>query len=139
MNSKRTNRRDQIVKVIDADNFETLYFDTAKDAASYFKCSVQSIYIMALNPNARLQWKWIISWIPRDSEECRDAVKKFEERKAKDALIKRIDDKIRKLRLKLEVWNTHSAESGKKSKKIQEIKYLLEKLEDEKKAVTKGE
>ena len=139
MNSKRTNRRDQIVKVIDADNFETLYFDTAKDAASYFKCSVQSIYIMALNPNARLQWKWIISWISRDSEECRDAVKKFEERKAKDALIKRIDDKIRKLRLKLEVWNTHSAESGKKSKKIQEIKYLLEKLEDEKKAVTKGE
>lgn len=139
MNSKRTNRRDQIVKVIDADNFETLYFDTAKDAAKYFKCSVQSIYIMALNPNARLQWKWIISWISRDSEECRDAVKKFEERKAKDALIKRIEDKTRKLKLKLEVWNTHSAESGKKSKKIQEIKYLLEKLEEEKKAVTKGE
>ena len=139
MNSKRTNRRYQIIKALDADTFETLYFDTAKDAASYFKCSVQSIYIAALNPNARLQWKWIISWIPRDSEECRDAVKKFEERKHKAALIKRIEDKMRKLKLKLEVWNTHSAESGKKSKKIQEIKYLLEKLEEEKRSIEKGE
>ena len=139
MNSKRTNRRDQIIKALDADNFETLYFDTAKDAAKYFKCSVQSIYIAALNQNARLQWKWIISWIPRDSEECREFAKKFEERKAKAALIKRIDYKIRKLRLKLEVWTTHSAESGKKSKKIQEITSLLEKLEDEKKSITKGE
>ena len=135
MNAKRTNRKDQIVKALDADSFETLYFDTAKDAASHFNCSVQSIYIAALNPNARLQWKWIISWVSRDSEECRDAVKKFEERKHKAALIKRIEDKIRKLQLKLEVWKTHNAESGKKSKKIQEIKYLLEKLEDEKKSI----
>ena len=135
MNSKRTNRKNQIVKALDADSFETLYFDTAKEAASYFNCSVQSIYIAALNPNARLQWKWIISWIPRDSEECRDAVKKFEERKAKAVLIKRIEDKIRKTKLKLEVWKTHNAESGKKSKKIKEIKYLLEKLEDEKKSI----
>ena len=139
MNSKKTNRRDQIVKALDAESFKTLYFDTAKDAANHFKCSVQSIYIAALNPNSRLQWKWIISWISRDSEECRDAAKKFEERKAKAVLMKRIDDKIRKLRLKLEVWNTHNAESGKKSKKIQEIKSLLEKLEDEKKAIEKGE
>ena len=139
MNSKRTNRKDQIIKALDADNFETLYFDTAKDAASHFKCSVQSIYIAALNPNARLQWKWIISWIPRDSEECKEFAKKFEERKAKAMLTKRIEDKMRKLKLKLEVWNTHNSESGKKSKKIQEIKYLLEKLEEEKKAVTKGE
>lgn len=139
MNSKRTNRRDQIIKALDADSFETLYFDTAKDAASHFNCSVQSIYIAALNPNARLQWKWIISWISRDSEECRDASKKFEDRKAKAALTKRIDDKIRKLKLKLEVWNTHNADGGKKSEKIQEIKYLLEKLEDEKKSITKGE
>ena len=139
MNSKKTNRKDQIVKALDADSFETLYFDTAKDAANHFNCSTQSIYIAALNPNARLQWKWIISWIPRDSEECREFAKKFEERKAKAALIKRIDDKMRKLKLKLEVWNTHNADSGKKSKKIEEIKYLLEKLEDEKKAITKGE
>ena len=139
MNSKKTNRRDQIVKALDAESFETLYFDTAKEAASYFNCSAQSIYIAALNPNARLQWKWIISWISRDSEECREFAKKFEERKAKAALIKRIEDKMRKLKLKLEVWNTHSADSGKKSKKIKEIKYLLEKLEDEKTAITKGE
>lgn len=139
MNSKRTNRRDQIVKALDADSFETLYFDTAKDAAKYFNCSVQSIYIAALNPNSRLQWKWIISWISRDSEECRDAIKKFEERKAKAVLTKRIEDKMRKLQLKLAVWNTHNAESGKKSKKIQEITYLLEKLEDEKKSIEKGE
>ena len=139
MNSKKTNRRDQIVKALDAESFETLYFDTAKEAASYFNCSAQSIYIAALNPNARLQWKWIISWISRDSEECREFAKKFEERKAKAALIKRIEDKMRKLKLKLEVWNTHSADSGKKSKKIKEIKYLLEKLEDEKKSITKGE
>ena len=139
MNSKRTNRKDQIVKALDANSFETLYFDTAKDAASHFKCSAQSIYIAALNPNARLQWKWIISWISRDSEECRAFAKKFEERKAKAALIKRIDDKIRKLQLKLAVWNTHNADSGKKSKKIQDIKSLLEKLEDEKKSITKGE
>lgn len=138
-NSKRTNRRDQIIKALDADSFKTLYFDTAKEAASYFKCSKQSIYIAALNPNARLQWKWIISWVSRDSEECIDVAKKFEERKAKAALIKRIDDKIRKLKLKLEVWITHNADSGKKSKKIQEIKSLLEKLEAEKKAITKGE
>ena len=135
MNSKRTNRKNQIVKALDADSFETLYFDTAKEAASHFNCSVQSIYIAALDPNARLQWKWIISWIPRDSEECRDAVKKFEERKAKAVLIKRIEDKMRKLKLKLEVWKTHSSDSGKKSKKIKEIKYLLEKLEDEKKSI----
>ena len=139
MNANRTNRRDQIIKALDADSFEILYFDTAKEAASYFNCSAQSIYIAALNPNARLQWKWIISWIPRDSEECRDAVKKFEERKHKDALIKRIEDKTRKLKLKLEVWTTHRAQRGKKSNKIQEIKYLLEKLEDEKKAIEKGE
>ena len=139
MNSKKTNRRDQIVKALDADSFETLYFDTAKDAASYFNCSAQSIYIAALNPNARLQWKWIISWIPRDSEECKEFAKKFEERKTKAALIKRIEDKMRKLKLKLEVWNTHSVESGKKSKKIKEITSLLEKLEDEKKAIEKGE
>lgn len=139
MNSKRTNRRDQIVKALDADSFEILYFDTAKEAAKYFNCSAQSIYIAALNPNARLQWKWIISWIPRDSEECKEFAKKFEERKAKAMLTKRIEDKMRKLKLKLEVWTTHSAESGKKSKKIQEIKYLLEKLEDEKKAIEKGE
>lgn len=139
MNAKRTNRKDQIVKALDVDSFETLYFDTAKEAASHFNCSAQSIYIAALNPNARLQWKWIISWIPRDSEECREFAKKFEERKHKAALIKRIDDKIRKLKLKLEVWNTHNSESGKKSKKIQEIKSLLEKLEDEKTAITKGE
>ena len=139
MNSKKTNRKNQIVKALDADSFETLYFDTAKDAASYFNCSVQSIYIAALNPNSRLQWKWIISWISRDSEECIDVAKKFEERKHKAALIKRIDDKIRKLQLKLAVWNTHNAESGKKSKKIQEITYLLSKLEDEKKAIKKGE
>lgn len=135
MNSKRTNRKDQIVKALDADSFETLYFDTAKEAAKYFNCSAQSIYIAALNPNSRLQWKWIISWISRDSEECRDAVKKFEDRKAKAALIKRIDDKMRKLQLKLAVWNTHSVESGKKSKKIQEITSLLKKLEDEKKSI----
>lgn len=135
MNANRKNRKDQIIKALDADNFETLYFDTAKEAASHFKCSVQSIYIAALNPNARLQWKWIISWISRDSEECIDAAKKFEERKVKAVLIKRIEDKMRKLKLKLEVWTTHSAESGKKSKKIQEIKYLLEKLEDEKKSI----
>ena len=139
MNSKKTNRRDQIVKALDADSFETLYFDTAKEAANYFNCSAQSIYIAALNPNARLQWKWIISWISRDSEECIDVAKKFEERKAKAALTKRIDDKIRKLKLKLEVWITHNVESGKKSKKIQEITSLLEKLEDEKKSITKGE
>ena len=139
MNSKRTNRRDQIVKALDADSFETLYFDTAKEAASHFNCSAQSIYIAALNPNSRLQWKWIISWIPRDSEECRDAVKKFEERKHKAALIKRIEDRIRKLQLKLAVWNTHSVDNGKKSKKIQEITSLLEQLEDEKKSITKGE
>ena len=139
MNSKKTNRRDQIIKALDADSFETLYFDTAKEAAKYFKCSVQSIYIAALNPNSRLQWKWVISWIPRDSEECKEFAKKFEDRKAKAALTKRIEDRMRKLQLKLSVWNTHSAESGKKSKKIQEIKYLLEKLEEEKKAVTKGE
>ena len=139
MNAKKTNRKDQIVKALDAESFETLYFDTAKDAAKYFKCSAQSIYIAALNPNARLQWKWIISWISRDSEECKEFAKKFEERKAKAALIKRIDDKIRKLRLKLEVWITHNSDSGKKSKKIKEIKYLLEKLEDEKKSITKGE
>lgn len=139
MNSKKTNRKDQIIKALDADSFETLYFDTAKDAASHFKCSAQSIYIAALNPNARLQWKWIISWISRDSEECKEFAKKFEERKAKAVLIKRIDDKIRKLQLKLAVWNTHNSESGKKSKKIKEIKYLLEKLEDEKKAIEKGE
>lgn len=135
MNSKRTNRRDQIVKALDADSFETLYFDTAKEAASYFKCSKQSIYIAALNPNARLQWKWIISWISRDSEECIDAVKKFEERKNKASLIKRIEDRMRKLKLKLEVWNTHNADSENKSKKIQEITSLLEKLEDEKKSI----
>ena len=139
MNAKRTNRRDQIVKALDADNFETLYFDTAKDAASHFNCSAQSIYIAALNPNARLQWKWVISWIPRDSEECKEFAKKFEERKHKAVLMKRIDDKIRKLQLKLAVWNTHNADSDKKSKKIKEIKYLLEKLEGEKKSITKGE
>ena len=139
MNSKKTMRRDQLVKALDADSFKTLYFDTAKEAASYFKCSVQSIYICALNPNARLQWKWIISWIPRDSEECRDAAKTFEVRKAKAALIKRIDDRMRKLRLKLEVWNTHNADSEKRSKKINEIKSLLEKLEDYKKSIAKGE
>ena len=125
MNSKKTNRKNQIVKALDAESFETMYFDTAKEAAKYFKCSVQSIYIAALNPNARLQWKWIISWISRDSEECKDAAKKFEERKAKAALIKRIDDRMRKLKLKLEIWNTHSADSVKRSKKIQEIKSLL--------------
>ena len=135
MNSKKTNRRDQLVKALNVDSFETLYFDTAKEAASYFKCSAQSIYIAALNPNARLQWKWIISWISRYSEECRDAAKKFEVRKAKAALIKRIEDRMRKLRLKLEVWKTHNAESEKRSKKIQEIKSLLEKLEDEKKSI----
>ena len=135
MNAKRTNRKDQIVKALDADSFETLYFDTAKDAASHFNCSAQSIYIAALNPNARLQWKWIISWIPRDSEECREFAKKFEERKAKAVLIKRIDDKIRKLQLKLAVWNTHNADSENRSKKIQEITSLLEKLEDEKKSI----
>ena len=139
MNSRKTIRKNQVVKALDAESFETLYFDTAKDAASHFHCSAQSIYIAALNPNARLQWKFIISWIPRDSEECREFAKKFEERKAKATLIKRIDDKIRKLKLKLEVWNTHSADSGKKSKKIKEITSLLEKLEDEKKAIEKGE
>ena len=139
MNSKKTNRRDQIVKALDADSFETLYFDTAKEAANYFKCSAQSIYIAALNPNARLQWKWIISWISRDSEECREFAKKFEERKAKAALTKRIDDKIRKLKLKLEVWKTHNADSENRSKKIKDIKYILEKLEDEKRAIAKGE
>lgn len=139
MNSKKTNRRDQIIKALDAGSFETLYFDTAKDAASHFNCSAQSIYIAALNPNARLQWKWIISWIPRDSEECKDDIKKFEERKAKAVLIKRIEDKMRKLQLKLAVWNTHNAESGKKSKKIQEITSLLSKLEDEKSSIVKGE
>ena len=139
MNAKRTNRRDQIIKALDADSFETLYFDTAKEAASYFKCSTQSIYIAALNPNARLQWKWIISWISRDSEECIDVAKKFEERKAKAAMIKRIEDKMRKLKLKLEVWITHNADSENRSKKIQEIKSLLEKLEDEKKSIEKGE
>lgn len=139
MNSKKTNRKDQIVKALDADSFETLYFDTAKEAAEYFKCSKQSIYIAALNQNARLQWKWIISWISRDSEECIDAAKKFEERKHKATLIKRIEDKMRKLKLKLEVWNTHSANSENRSKKIKEIKSLLEKLEDEKKSITKGE
>ena len=135
MNSKKTNRKNQIVKALDSDSFETLYFDTAKEAAKYFNCSAQSIYIAALNPNARLQWKWIISWISRDSEECRDAVKKFEERKAKAVLIKRIEDRIRKLQLKLAVWNTHSVDSGKKSKKIQEITSLLKKLEDEKNSI----
>ena len=139
MNSKKTNRKNQIVKALDVDSFETLYFDTAKEAASHFKCSAQSIYIAALNPNARLQWKWIISWVPRDSEECRDAAKKFEERKTKAALIKRVDDRLRKLKLKLEVWNTHNAESEKRSKKIQEIKSLLEKLDDYKKSIIKGE
>ena len=139
MNAKHTNRRDQVVKALDVDSFKTLYFDTAKEAANYFNCSVQSIYIAALNPNSRLQWKWIITWISRDSEECRDDVKKFEERKAKAELIKRIEDKMRKLKLKLAVWNTHSVESGKKSTKIQEIKSLLEKLEDYKKSITKGE
>ena len=139
MNSKKTNRKNQIVKALDADSFETMYFDTAKDAASHFNCSAQSIYIAALNPNARLQWKWIISWISRDSEECRDAAKKFEERKAKATLIKRIEDRMRKLKLKLAVWSTHSADSENRSKKIKEIKYLLEKLEDEKKAIAKGE
>ena len=139
MNSKKTNRKNQIVKALNVDSFETLYFDTAKEAANYFKCSSQSIYIAALNPNARLQWKWIISWIPRDSEECRDAAKKFEVRKAKAALTKRIDDRMRKLKFKLEVWNTHNAESEKRSKKIQEITHLLEKLEDYKKSITKGE
>lgn len=135
MNSKRTNRRDQIVKALDADSFETLYFDTAKEAASYFKCSKQSIYIAALNPNARLQWKWIISWVSRDSEECIEFAKKFEARKAKAMLKKHIEDKMRKLKLKLEVWNTHNADSENKSKKIQEITSLLEKLEDEKKSI----
>ena len=139
MNSKKTNRKNQIVKALDAESFETLYFDTAKEAASHFKCSAQSIYIAALNPNARLQWKWIISWISRDSEECKDDAKKFEVRKAKAAAMKRIEDKIRKLQLKLAVWTTHSADSEKRSKKIQEIKSLLEKLEDEKKSITKGE
>ena len=139
MNSKKTNRKDQIVKALNADSFKTMYFDTAKEAASYFNCSVQSIYIAALNPNARLQWKFIISWIPRDLEECRDVAKKFEERKAKAALIKRIDDRMRKLRLKLEVWNTHNADSVNRSKKINEIKSLLENLEDEKRAIAKGE
>lgn len=139
MNSKRTNRRDQIVKALDADSFETLYFDTAKDAAKYFNCSVQSIYIAALNPNSRLQWKFIISWISRDSEECKEFAKKFEECKHKAALIKRIEDRMRKLQLKLAVWNTHNAESGKKSKKIQEITSLLEKLEEEKNSIAKGE
>ena len=135
MNSKKTNRKNQILKALDADSFETLYFDTAKDAASHFNCSAQSIYIAALNPNARLQWKFIISWIPRDSEECREFAKKFEEIKHKAALMKRIDDKIRKLKLKLEVWNTHNADSENRSKKIKDIKYILEKLEDEKKAI----
>lgn len=135
MNANRTNRKDQILKALNADSFETLYFDTAKEAASHFKCSKQSIYIAALNPNARLQWKWIISWISRDSEECIEFAKKFEERKHKAALIKRIEDKMRKLQLKLEVWNTHKGDSGKKSKKIQEITSLLKKLEDEKKSI----
>lgn len=135
MNAKRTNRKDQIVKALNADSFETLYFDTAKDAAIHFKCSKQSIYIAALNPNARLQWKWIISWVSRDSEECRDDVKKFEDRKAKAVLTKRIDDKMRKLQLKLEVWKTHNADSENRSKKIQEITSLLKKLEDEKKSI----
>ena len=139
MNAKRTNRKDQIVKALDADSFETLYFDTAKEAANHFKCSAQSIYIAALNPNARLQWKWIITWISRDSEECKEFAKKFEERKAKDALIKHIEDKMRKLKLKLEVWITHNADSENRSKKIKDIKYILEKLEDEKKAIAKGE
>ena len=139
MNSKRTNRKDQVVKALNVDSFETLYFDTAKEAASYFNCSAQSIYIAALNPNARLQWKWIISWISRDSEECRDAAKKFEVRKHKAELIKRIEDKMRKLQLKLAVWNTHNANSVNRSKKIKEITFLLEKLEDEKRAIAKGE
>ena len=139
MNSKKTNRRDQIIKALDADSFETLYFDTAKEAAKYFNCSKQSIYIAALNPNSRLQWKWIISWISRDSEECIDVAKKFEERKHKAALIKSIEDRMRKLKLKLEVWITHSSDSENRNKKIKEIKSLLEKLEDEKKSITKGE
>ena len=54
-------------------------------------------------------------------------------------LLKRIEDKMRKLKLKLEVWITHNADSENRSKKIQEIKSLLEKLEDEKKAIEKGE
>ena len=53
--------------------------------------------------------------------------------------LKRIEDKIRKTKLKLEVWITHNADSEKRSKKIKEIKYILEKLEDEKKSITKGE
>ena len=47
-NAKSTNRKDQILKALDADSSKALYFDTVKDAAEYFGCSKQSIYLSAL-------------------------------------------------------------------------------------------
>lgn len=74
-NAKKTMRRDQILRAINVDTFQTLCFDTAKDAAEHFGCSRQSIYLSALNRSGRLQWKWMLSWIPKDSEEAEQARK----------------------------------------------------------------
>lgn len=43
-----------MLKALNADSLKTIYFDTAKEAASYFKCSRQSIYLSASNPDGRL-------------------------------------------------------------------------------------
>ena len=53
-NAKSTDREDQILKALNVDSLKTIYFDTAKEAASYFNCSRQSIYLSARNPTGRL-------------------------------------------------------------------------------------
>lgn len=73
-NAKSTDRRDQMLKALNVDSLKTIYFDTAKDAAAYFGCSRQCIYLSAMNHNSRLQWKWILSWVSRKSEEAKLAL-----------------------------------------------------------------
>lgn len=80
-NATCTARNNQILKAVDTKTLQTLYFDNAKDAAKHFGCCKQSIYLRAAQSAGRIWWTWKLSWIPRDSEECKEFVEQIEEEK----------------------------------------------------------
>ena len=84
LNSRSTSRADQVLKAWTTDGSETLYFENGHEAARSFGCSAPYVYILATQTGLKLRHKWIMTWIAKDSEECREFVRELEEKKKRE-------------------------------------------------------
>jgi len=75
-NARRTDHDSELLALHDTKTGRTLWFDNGKSAAEALNCSSTSIYVKAGDPNAKLQRRYIVEWIPmrdvpeRDLNEC---------------------------------------------------------------------